>query len=401
MSSGAFYDYSPTTGVVIPDTPTIRERVSDMFKAAFGANFDTSNHTPAGVLVDSLTQLFAEQTGIIAQCANGFDINLAIGKWLDGIGTILDVSRHPLTATTFKIKIYQYNGSDMTFPSGSILVYDADGNAFTNVAALTTDGSEFYEVTFESSNLGSMEYDLSSISFKSFESYLRVYDGSVPYDIVEGADEESDDAYRQRLMTALSRGTGYRESVSNAIMSADESVIAVKVGKNYSCAYVEQDGIVYPPCSCCIVVRNPSNATAIQNAIAASVPFGCGFCKDAGVTAHIFQMEDEDGNGYEACWHEAEAASVDVSVSATLFNYPGTSQELRDTIQAKITEYFNSVGLGGTVKTDDAALTLQDIPGVKINYVRFNESGSTWADSITMPIANFPTPTMSYVFSFT
>lgn len=400
MSNGAFYDYSPTTGVVIPDTPTIRERVSDMFKTAFGAEFDTSNSTPAGVLVDSLTQMFAEQAGIIAQCSNGFDINLAVGKWLDGIGTILSISRHPLTATTFKIKLYQYNGENTTYPAGSILLYDHNNNPFTNTYDLVTDGSEFYEVLFGSSQLGSIEYDLSSVSFKTFAANLRVYQDGTPYDISEGADEESDDAYRKRLMTALSRGVGYRESVSNAIMSADSSVIAVKVGKNYSCAYVEQDGIVYPPCSCCIVVRNPTNANAIQDAIASSVPFGCGFCKDAGVTAHLFQMEDSDGNGYVACWHEAESVNVSVSVSAILFNYPGTSQELKDTILSKIIAYFNSTEIGGTIKTDEAMLVLQDIPGVKINYVRFNESGSTWADSVTMPIANFPTPVMSYTLSF-
>lgn len=400
MSNGAFYEYSPTTGVVIPDTTVVRERVSDLFKSAFGSNFDTSNSTPAGVLVDSLTQLFAEQAGIIAQCANGFDINLAVGKWLDGIGTVLSVSRHPLTATTFDLMVEQYQGSNTTYASGSILVYDADGNAYTNVDDLTTDGSESYIVKFGSSNLGEIQYDLSSVSFKTFSSYLRAYNNSVPFNITEGEDEETDSAYRQRLMTALSRGTGYRESVSNAIMSSDESVSAVKVGKNYSCAYVEQDGIVYPPCSCCIVIRNPSNPTAIQNAIAASVPFGCGFCKDAGVTAHTFQMEDEDGNGYEGCWHEAEAANVNVSVSAIMFNYPGTQQELKDAIQSKIVAYFNSASLGGTITTDDAKLALQDIPGVKINYVRFNETSSTWSDTLTMPIANYPTPTMSYTLAF-
>ena len=51
--------FDPATGLIAPDTATIRARVAELFKAAFrvegGPELDTEPSSPAGQLVDSFT----------------------------------------------------------------------------------------------------------------------------------------------------------------------------------------------------------------------------------------------------------------------------------------------------------------------------------------------------------
>lgn len=396
MADRHFFSYDEATGIVIPDTLKIRECVLSVFQDAYGPGFTAESSTPAGVVIDSLAQMFAEQAGIVAQNGNGFNLNLAMGKWLDGIGVLLNIERHPISTTRFVLDIKCDDPIGTEYLKDTIIVEDANSNIYYNETNFTKGNGNVYSVTFYSKTFGEIEDNLTSIKLKVNTSTLSIVDF---VELIErGKEEESDFSYRNRLGQSLSRGSGYSESISNAIMSADTSVEAVKIGKNYKCAYIEQDGIVYPPCACCIVVKGYSSPEAIQEAIEASVPIGCGFCSDIGAIAHEFQMSGRLGTGYTGYWHEAIAKTVDVSYSITSSNSTVIGEDTKKIIEDKTKEYFSSLGIGPTIKTDVMIAWMSyAIPGIRFNDIRLNEDETGWYNTLNIPISSYPVPNVKYL----
>jgi hypothetical protein len=85
---GQLFTYSSNGEVVIPDTQEVKSHVTNMMKYTFGDNFDTSESSPNGRIIETLTVMYTNILGVIAQNANGLNPNLATGNWLDTIGAI-------------------------------------------------------------------------------------------------------------------------------------------------------------------------------------------------------------------------------------------------------------------------------------------------------------------------
>lgn len=400
MEQGVFYQYSPSAGIVIPDTDTIREKVCDLFKGAFGSNFVCDSATPAGVLIDSLTKMFAEQAGIVAQCGNGFNINLAVGKWLDAIGVLMNIERHPVTSETFSIGISGKSSEEVLYNKNTVVIRDAAGNEYMNSENFYTSPGSQVTVTFKCTTLGEIIDDFSEVTLQTMTSDLTINSESLSV-LNRGAEEESDYEYRARLLGGLSRGVGYVDSVVNAIMAADPNVVSAKVGMNHKCAYIEQEGIVYPPASCCIIVRGATDNNAIQDAIRKTIPYGTGFCTSVGTTQHQFYLKDgTTSSGYVGYWHDAAAANLWVNVTANLYNYGGTKTQYQNAVKAEVEAYLRSLGLGATVTADGIAAHLAGkIGGTQIRGVNLGRSSSAInLGSTSFNIYQYPSLIMQFSY---
>lgn len=105
-SFGNLYTYNTSSGVVIPQTSTIKANVEQAFKDIFGADFSTVEETPNGRLIEALTLFFVDVCGVSAQNANGFNITQAVGTFLDGLGAMFGVVRSESdTDTSYRMKI--------------------------------------------------------------------------------------------------------------------------------------------------------------------------------------------------------------------------------------------------------------------------------------------------------
>lgn len=102
---GQLFEYSSNGEVIIPDTQEVKSRVTEMFKFVFGDNFDTSESSPNGRLIEAFTVMFVNILGVIAQNADGLNPNLAVGNWLDAIGAIFGVSRNGDSDEKYRIRI--------------------------------------------------------------------------------------------------------------------------------------------------------------------------------------------------------------------------------------------------------------------------------------------------------
>ena len=230
MADRQFFSYDEATGIVIPDTLKIRECVLSVFQDAYGPGFTAESSTPAGVVIDSLSQMFAEQAGIVAQNGNGFNLNLAMGKWLDGIGVLLNIERHPISTTRFVLNIKCDDPIGTEYLKDTIIVEDANSNIYYNETNFTKGNENVYRVTFYSKVFGEIDDNLTSIKLKVNTSTLSIVDF---VELIErGKEEESDFSYRNRLGQKLSRDSGYSENIASTIMSADTSVEAVEIEKN-------------------------------------------------------------------------------------------------------------------------------------------------------------------------
>ncbi|MCQ2299906.1 MAG: hypothetical protein MJZ81_07280 [Bacteroidales bacterium] len=410
--NGAFFTYDPSVGVVIPDTMEVRERVVQMFRNAFGANFVTDSSTPAGVLVDSLAKMLAEQCGIVAQSANGFNINVAQGRWLDAIGTLLGLPRHTNTYTYVRLGIQTSSDSSPMYDVGQIAVSDGEGNVYFNdekVAFLSADNP--MSVKFRSSEAGEIDYAVSG--FSVHDNPLLSVNMSPPFDpklLSVGMSTETDMQYRNRLLSATARSRGYAESVKNAIMEADGAVKSVAIGVNCRTAYIYQDGIVYPPNSVAICIEGFSNEDAIARAIRASVPFGVSYAPVPGDGQHTFYLDETKPNepGYIGYWHEAKTMKIYVKGHCTMLNYIGDASTAQAEISKLLKSYFAAAGVGVKVSPSKIGVYLRngmagvDISDVAISVESDADGDPVWVSegSVPIPIFNFLEPELKdFTFS--
>ena len=87
------YDYSGSTGTVIPQTSDVKEMVRTAFNTIFGTDVSTDDETPMGRFVEAITMLIVNVLGVNAQNANMLNPRLAVGNALDNIGAIFGIVR--------------------------------------------------------------------------------------------------------------------------------------------------------------------------------------------------------------------------------------------------------------------------------------------------------------------
>src|SRR5271168_3523753 len=92
-SVGAAYDYVTDTGTIVPDSSTLLQEVQQEFITALGPNLNTDASTPQGTLIAGETLARTSVLKNNADLANVFNPNLSYGVYLDGISSLLGVTR--------------------------------------------------------------------------------------------------------------------------------------------------------------------------------------------------------------------------------------------------------------------------------------------------------------------
>lgn len=90
---GSLYDYQVKNGIVLPQVSSVKGKVEDAFKQLFGGNFSVDAETPQGRMIEAITLLFADVLRVNALNANSFNINQAVGAYLDNLGGVWGVPR--------------------------------------------------------------------------------------------------------------------------------------------------------------------------------------------------------------------------------------------------------------------------------------------------------------------
>lgn len=175
---------------------------------------------------------------------------------------------------------------------------------------------------------------------------------------------QSDASYRKTLVSAQSRGSGFTESISQAITSLD--VMRAVVLENGYDRPVEKSGISVAPHSIFVCVNGGSATDAdIADAILSSKSAGCGYTNLGG---------DGSVTVGDVIFHRAVQKHITVYRSVTNVSYTG--EDIDEDVNVAINSYLNAESMGGNI----AATTLAShialaVPGVILNTVYFMRDG--------------------------
>ncbi|CAK9884775.1 MAG: hypothetical protein XXXJIFNMEKO3_01167 [Candidatus Erwinia impunctatus] len=234
------YQFIASTGVIIPDTSTLREQVENEFRDVFGQEIDLSPETPQGALVTMEVENRDAIARNNAELANQINPDIAGGIFLDAIWALMGGQR--LSATHSFLTNVEFAGVPQTLiPKGSLAETQA-GDAFetTSVLIIGNDGVTKGDMrSVETGPVGCGAGGLVRVA----SSVLGWETVNNPADAVLGRVAESDIRTRRRRRNTLAKNT---VSVGEAITSAlydIESVGSLSYRENYTDADQVIDGV--------------------------------------------------------------------------------------------------------------------------------------------------------------
>lgn len=210
-------------GLIVPDVSTLRDDVRAEAREAFGEELSVNDETPQGRIIESFALLRTAVLGLNADTANQININLATGRTLDAIGSFFKVYRN--AATRNRIYVNLTADPYTTIPAGSIIA-TSKGIKYTiaqdqtfgstetyrvNVVAIAVDAGEVDAYFDETDEVNYDPIDTIVTGVIGWKSVSNNAEGRILY---YGEEEESDERFRNRLLTARFFGTGYLNSIA-------------------------------------------------------------------------------------------------------------------------------------------------------------------------------------------
>lgn len=234
------YQFISSTGVIIPDTSTLREQVENEFRDVFGQEIDLSPETPQGALVTMEVENRDAIARNNAELANQINPDIAGGIFLDAIWALMGGQR--LSATHSFLTNVEFAGVPQTLiPKGSLAETQA-GDAFETTSVLIIGNDGVTKGDMRSVKTGPVGCGAGGL-VRVASSVLGWETVNNPADAVLGRVAESDIRTRRRRRNTLAKNT---VSVGEAITSAlydIEGVESLSYRENYTDADQVIDGV--------------------------------------------------------------------------------------------------------------------------------------------------------------
>lgn len=236
-------------GLELNDTSTILEQVKNVFTTAF-PDLNTDPSTPQGQIITSLTELLTQAQQDIVEFANIF-VNGGTGIWLDAYAkTYYGITRKQASKGSVTALIsgtigtiipagFTAKSGDYEYSTISEYIIESDGSCYAELLAKDT---------------GSFSIDAGTLTtiITPVKGVERITN---PYESTSGADTETDNELRLRVLNSLN----YRAvSIFDGLLAQIEQLAGVQkiAGKeNYTKNSIEYKGITIEPNSIAIVVK--------------------------------------------------------------------------------------------------------------------------------------------------
>ncbi|MBO7688864.1 MAG: baseplate J/gp47 family protein [Kiritimatiellae bacterium] len=373
--------YVNDNGVIMPDTSEVKTLVEELFTDALGQSCDFTPETPLGRLVESLTFVITGVVRINALCAGQIDPYHSTGNFLDAVAAFHNVYRKSRIRTVVTAKLT--GTASVTVPAGSLASTDA-GDIFFLTEDVTLNENGEGEGIFSSSEYGPVPCDAGALSHvdTAIVGWTGVTNESAG---ILGADTESDDSLRDRVVASNDSGVGFVNSIRSEILAVD-GVRSCVVYENSGSATTVMNGVVVSPHSVYICVEG-GNSDEIAEAIYRKKPAGCGMTgvkqgqaqesitgisttTNVAVTDATYK-DDGTGASYAIRFYRPSTFKPRIDITVRRWSYAGTN--LAADVQAAVVAYatgldigaeFTAFGIGMAVQT---ALPTIGIVSVKID----------------------------------
>lgn len=236
----ADYQYLDTTGVIVPDTATVKTEVENEYKAVFGQDLITTANTPQGVLITAETTARSNVLRNNATVANQINPNLAGGVFLDAIWALTGGQRYDATYSV--VPACQLLGLPGTFIQAGAQASLADGTLFASISDVTLDGGGNGTVDFQAVEPGPTAVNPGALT-QIVTAVLGWDQITNPTAATIGRNDESDLAGRQRRKNTLSLQNVALPLAATSALYNIPNVKSLQYRENFTKADATIDGI--------------------------------------------------------------------------------------------------------------------------------------------------------------
>lgn len=305
----ADYNFIEKTGLVLPDTETLKSAVEAEFLENFGDDLVVTPESPAGLLIAAETE---SRDAIIrnnAELANQINPHYAGGVFLDAIAALTGLTRRAALQSTVTANL---SGTPYSvIPKGS-RASTVDGAIFQAKSRIVLDENGQAEALFVSEEYGEIPCpagDLTTImdAVLGWEAITNKESASL------GNLTESDAAFRERRrQTLYLQGVALPGAILSAVLDVDGVASAI-FRENVSYENVVIDGVAMIPHSIYVCVDGGTDQD-IAKALLANKSLGCGY----NGTVNVAVKEENSGQNYNVSFARPEEVPLRAAFTVKL-----------------------------------------------------------------------------------
>lgn len=370
------------TGIIPTTLAEYKLSLENIFKAAFGADFNVDPETPQGQLIGNVALSLSQSDDAHVLSAQSLDIFRASNSQLEGLCSLLSVDKRGASNTTVTA---DFTGVPATLISAGSRAKSDDGDIYILNEDTILSGGGIASATMTASETGRLSVEIGELTqiidvVPGWETVNNTVAGSV------GLDAEIDIDYRKKYFSQLFKNA---VSVLDSIVAevrGVENVIEVFGAENDTDAPVVIDGVSVAAHSIAIVVDGGTEEE-VKDAIR---------LKKTGGTGTIGTTTVLDPPHQAIKFYYVTKIEIEVDVNITVdANYPGNGTELikqrvfdyvAGTLELSAdSSYFETGGM--TISEDLNKFRLytpiNSVPGHVVNSLSMNVKLAAPADPIT------------------
>ena len=369
------YNFLSNNGIVIADTADVKENIQNEYLAALGADLPLEDATPQGRLIDIETDARVQVLENNAIVSNSINFNLASGIMLDAWGANFGLERGAAASSIVTATLTGVAGT--TISAGSQAATQA-GDIFYLENQVTIPASGTVTATFLSLEKKAVPCPINSLT--------KIIDGTLGWETINnstaailGNDKESDASFKQKFYdSGLFSGMSLVADYDNAIMKID-NVISCYVKDNGENTSVVYDTVTLAPHSVFVCVDGGDN-TEIATAIFRRKSAGSDWTAITGKSVTVDVVDETYGDTYAVTFNRP--TEVSIYVALTVDAGTSTVPDLETAIKDAITNYINTLKIGGDViLLSLAAAITAAVPGINLTTLTIGTSGGSLSSS--------------------
>lgn len=373
------YNFIDSTGVIVPDTVTLRDDVAAEWRTALGDDLVTTPDTPQGVLITGEVIARESVANNNAQLANQINPNLAGGVFLDAICALLGLEREAATRTVAQ-NVVLGGVPGTIIPAGS-RARSLAGDVFETLGALVIGPGGTVIADMQAQNTGPIVTPAGALN-TVVDMVLGWETVTNPLAGVLGSDEQSDVSLLSLRRVTLARQTiSTREAQLSGLRDLPDVESAV-FRENFTPATATIDGIVMTAHSVWACVDGGTDADVAMSLLKNKTD-GAGW--NGATTVNV--VDPNSGQTYPVKFDRA--VRVPVFVVVTVRRGMDTSDPVA-TIPPIIVDWAaggqageEGLGIGVSVSPFEISAAINRVhPGYTVTNVQLSITGGTPAAAI-------------------
>lgn len=379
--------FDASTGLYADEVADVRESIAQGFKDAFanddGIELNTEAETPAGQLIDVLTNEIVAKDSELMYLASMFNPKTSEGVWQEALGQIYFLTRKTAQPTYVTCQLTGLSGTEI--PYGAV-VQTSDDNATKLIcnASVTIGEDGTAETTFRTPETGEVE-----IAANTVTSIVTVIAG---WDTVNNEEagvtgrlvESQPEFEARRYASVANNAHGSTAAILGTINNIND-VIDCKVLENTGSSTVEMYGVEVEGHSIAVCVYGGEDED-IAEAIYNKKDAGCG-------TSGNYEVTYNDGNT-DYTYSIVRPDTVTFSVKVVVANASSLADSTIEALQEIIVSDFlgeseisgnTRVGLASTVYASRFYQSAMSIDGLEeLESIQISLDGGDYGNSVTI-----------------